>query len=107
MAATAYARGAFFTLTASLIDFILRVRFVLNCPLGQQIRETFTNPPRQSFVLVAAFPLPHNTPRQGLWSADLRIPPGPEGSNGSMLCNCRSHPGIFPPFPVYVARRAI
>jgi len=32
---------------------------------------------------------------QGLWSVDLRTPPGPEGSNGSMLCNCRSHPGIF------------
>ena len=34
-------------------------------------------------------------PCQGLWSVDLRTPPGPEGSNGSLLCNCRSHPGTF------------
>jgi len=34
-------------------------------------------------------------PRQGLRIADLRTPPGPEGSNGSLLCICRSHPGIF------------
>jgi GxxExxY protein len=31
---------------------------------------------------------------QGLRIADLRTPPGPEGSNGSLLCICRSHPGI-------------
>jgi len=29
---------------------------------------------------------------------DLRTPPGPEGSNGSLLRICRGHPGIFPPF---------
>ncbi len=26
---------------------------------------------------------------------DLRTPRGPEGSNGSLLCVCRGHPGIF------------
>jgi hypothetical protein len=26
---------------------------------------------------------------------DLRTPPGPEGSNGSLLDICRGHPGIF------------
>ena len=33
--------------------------------------------------------------RQGPWNVDLRTPPGPEGSNGSLLCICRSHPGTF------------
>ena len=32
--------------------------------------------------------------RQGPWNADLRTPPGPEGSNGSLLYICRGHPGI-------------
>ena len=32
--------------------------------------------------------------RQGPWNVDLRTPPGPEGSNGSLLCVCRGHPGI-------------
>jgi len=32
---------------------------------------------------------------QGPWIVDLRTPPGPEGSNGSLLCNCRGHPGFF------------
>jgi len=31
---------------------------------------------------------------QGPWIVDLRTPPGPEGSNGSLLCNCRGHPGF-------------
>ena len=29
--------------------------------------------------------VPLNPPRQGPWNADLRTPPGPEGSNGSLL----------------------
>jgi hypothetical protein len=33
--------------------------------------------------------------RQGPWNADLRTPRGPEGSNGSLLCVCRGHPGTF------------
>src|SRR5213075_3077730 len=32
---------------------------------------------------------------QGPWNADLRTPPGPEGSNGSLLCIRRGHPGFF------------
>ena len=32
---------------------------------------------------------------QGPRNADLRTPPGPEGSNGSLLRICRGHPGIF------------
>lgn len=31
---------------------------------------------------------------QGPWNVDLRTPPGPEGSNGSLLDICRGHPGI-------------
>src|SRR5437899_9078594 len=31
---------------------------------------------------------------QGACIVDLRTPPGPEGSNGSLLCICRGHPGI-------------
>ena len=33
--------------------------------------------------------------RQGPWNVDLRTPPGPEGSNGSLLRIRRGHPGIF------------
>ena len=33
--------------------------------------------------------------RQGPWSADLQTPRGPEGSNGSLLCICRGHPGLL------------
>ena len=32
---------------------------------------------------------------QGPWNADLRTPPGPEGSNGSLLCIRRGYPGFF------------
>ena len=32
---------------------------------------------------------------QGPWTVDLRTPPGPEGSNGSLLCICRGHPGTL------------
>jgi len=31
---------------------------------------------------------------QGPWNVDLRTPPGPEGSNGSLLDICRGHPGL-------------
>ncbi len=34
-------------------------------------------------------------PCQGPWNVDLRTPPGPEGSNGSLLGICRGHPGIL------------
>jgi len=32
---------------------------------------------------------------QGPWNADLRTPPGPEGSNGSLLRMRRGYPGSF------------
>src|SRR5262245_13877852 len=32
--------------------------------------------------------------RQGPWNVDLRTPPGLEGSNGSLLCIRRGHPGF-------------
>jgi hypothetical protein len=32
---------------------------------------------------------------QGPWTVDLQTPPGPEGSNGSLLCICRGHPGTL------------
>ena len=31
---------------------------------------------------------------QGPWNADSRTPPGPEGSNGSLLCMRRGYPGF-------------
>jgi len=34
-------------------------------------------------------------PGQGPWNVDLQTPPGPEGSNGSLLRIRRGHPGIF------------
>jgi hypothetical protein len=34
---------------------------------------------------------------QGPRNVDLRTPPGQECSNGSLLCICRGHPGIFSP----------
>jgi len=40
---------------------------------------------------------------QGPWNVDLRTPPGPEGSNGSLLDICRGHPDIF----IYDLRFAI
>ena len=45
--------------------------------------------------LAGALPLRHIVFRQGPWNADLRIPPGQECSNGSLLCIRRGHPGIF------------
>src|SRR5262245_22366280 len=39
--------------------------------------------------------VPHILLCQGPWNVDLRTPPGPEGSNGSLLDICRGHPGIF------------
>src|SRR5712672_537093 len=53
--------------------------------------------------LLSTFPISSWTPlpvaayscRQGPWTVDLRTPPGPEGSNGSLLCSCRGHPGTI------------
>ena len=47
------------------------------------------------FLLEASFFLAHIRHCQGPWNVDLRTPPGPEGSNGSLLDICRGHPGIF------------
>jgi hypothetical protein len=47
------------------------------------------------FLLVAAARLAQHHFRQGPWNVDLRTPPGPEGSNGSLLRICRGHPGIL------------
>jgi hypothetical protein len=44
---------------------------------------------RQPMNIAADFP------GQGPWNVDLRTPPGPEGSNGSLLRICRGHPGIL------------
>jgi hypothetical protein len=46
------------------------------------------------FVLEGAWSVRHIGIRQGPWIVDLRTPPGPEGSNGSLLCFCRGYPGI-------------
>jgi hypothetical protein len=46
------------------------------------------------FLLEAAAGVPHISRCQGPWNVDLRTPPGPEGSNGSLLRICRGHPGI-------------
>ena len=45
-------------------------------------------------VLEALKQVQHINPRQGPRNVDLRNPPGPEGSNGSLLDICRGHPGI-------------
>ena len=50
---------------------------------------------RGGFYLEAVPDLNHILRRQGPWNADLRTPPGPEGSNGSLLCIRRGHPGFF------------
>jgi len=67
-----------------------------NCPaLITAKKSCFENyaPPR-TISLEATAALPHSFARQGPWTADLRTPPGPEGSNGSLLYICRGHPGI-------------
>src|SRR6266404_2584531 len=48
----------------------------------------------QMFLLERALALRQILCCQGPWIVDLRTPPGPEGSNGSLLCNCRGHPGF-------------
>jgi len=45
-------------------------------------------------LLEASLDLLLNQHCQGPWSVDLRTPPGPEGSNGSLLRIRRGHPGI-------------
>ena len=45
-------------------------------------------------LLEAANTVQHIELRQGPRNVDLRTPPGPEGSNGSLLDICRGHPGI-------------
>src|SRR5205823_12928545 len=49
------------------------------------------------FVLEGPGTLRHIELCQGPWNVDLRTPPGPEGSNGSLLCVCRGHPGFYKP----------
>ena len=46
-------------------------------------------------LLEAIRPVQHIDARQGPRNVDLRTPPGQECSNGSLLCICRGHPGIF------------
>src|SRR5438876_6724030 len=47
------------------------------------------------FLLEGALALRQILCCQGPWNVDLRTPPGPEGSNGSLLCMRRGHPGFF------------
>jgi hypothetical protein len=55
--------------------------------------EGFEKPSR---ILLEGVPqVPHIQDCQGPRNVDLRTPPGPEGSNGSLLDICRGHPGIF------------
>jgi hypothetical protein len=54
-----------------------------------QVNEAFVSAlARQQMKFAADFS------RQGPWNVDLRTPPGPEGSNGSLLRICRGHPDI-------------
>jgi len=46
-------------------------------------------------LLEAVGCVPHIHNCQGPRNVDLRTPPGPEGSNGSLLDICRGHPGTF------------
>jgi hypothetical protein len=50
---------------------------------------------KPAILLEATASLAQNYFRQGPWNVDLRTPPGPEGSNGSLLDICRGHPDIF------------
>src|SRR5579872_938434 len=50
---------------------------------------------QNEFFLEANASVQHIHDCQGPWNVDLRTPPGPEGSNGSLLDICRGHPGTF------------
>jgi len=52
-------------------------------------------PARRGIVLDETLELRQIYFCQGPWNVDLRIPPGQECSNGSLLCIRRGHPGIF------------
>jgi hypothetical protein len=71
-------------------------------PSRMEIATDFTDV--KGFYLEATSFLNHILPRQGPWNADLRTPPGPEGSNGSLLYICRGHPGIFSQFKIKSAK---
>src|SRR5450755_5023363 len=53
-------------------------------PLNRQMKT--------KILLEATVKLTQNYLCQGPWNVDLRTPPGPEGSNGSLLRICRGHP---------------
>ena len=57
--------------------------------------RTFFRVSAFGFLLEPSLTLFHILTCQGPWNVDLRTPPGPEGSNGSLLCVCRGHPGLF------------
>jgi hypothetical protein len=79
-------------------------------PLAERLKpaRTFSNQPSRGGytaadskletqkwnLLEAMNTVQHITTRQGPRNVDLRTPPGPEGSNGSLLDICRGHPGI-------------
>jgi len=62
--------------------------------IGYSTRLT-TAKPKNMILLEAISHVQHIDPRQGPRNVDLRTPPGPEGSNGSLLDICRGHPGTF------------
>ena len=57
-------------------------------------RRVLATSPFNRFALEPMGTLRHILLCQGPWNVDLRTPPGPEGSNGSLLCVCRGHPGL-------------
>ena len=65
------------------------------CPIGIAVCNLLVGVSPWETNLAASWLLRFITRRQGPWNADLRTPPGPEGSNGSLLCIRRGHPGIF------------
>ncbi len=76
-------------------------KYVLTLKEGRQpttwdeaIRLLPLNGRKSSFILEPADGVRHIVSCQGPWNVDLRTPPGPEGSNGSLLCVCRGHPGF-------------
>src|SRR5687767_2687599 len=49
---------------------------------------------RPVFALAPALGVGFIGSRQGPWNVDLGTPPGPEGSNGTLLCIRRGYPGF-------------
>jgi hypothetical protein len=71
---------------------LLQPKTLGGMPVFRVPRSEFRVQP--AILLEAMNTVQHINTRQGPRNVDLRTPPGPEGSNGSLLDICRGHPGI-------------